>query len=183
MSEALRDPAGSPPSDGGPAPDESVVRPDGVAERPTPIEPLKKVSRKHLIGYPATALIALIIGSSGSSEPAAPAATPAVPTVTATVTATVTETATETVTTPGPTVTQTVTVKASAPKPTATPKAAAPAPLKAPSPKPAYTAPKPATAYYANCAAARAAGAAPLYRGDPGYRSGLDRDGDGVACE
>ena len=29
----------------------------------------------------------------------------------------------------------------------------------------------------------RAAGAAPLHRGDPGYRSGLDRDGDGIACE
>ncbi|HST66755.1 MAG TPA: excalibur calcium-binding domain-containing protein [Mycobacteriales bacterium] len=41
----------------------------------------------------------------------------------------------------------------------------------------------PAGVYYANCAAARAAGAAPLYRGDPGYRSGLDRDGDGAACE
>jgi len=38
-------------------------------------------------------------------------------------------------------------------------------------------------AYYANCDAARAAGAAPLNRGDPGYRSGLDRDDDGVACE
>jgi len=37
--------------------------------------------------------------------------------------------------------------------------------------------------YYPDCAAARAAGAAPLHRGDPGYRSGLDRDGDGVACE
>jgi Excalibur calcium-binding domain len=37
--------------------------------------------------------------------------------------------------------------------------------------------------YYANCAAARAAGAAPLHKGDPGYRSGLDRDGDGTACE
>jgi Excalibur calcium-binding domain len=37
--------------------------------------------------------------------------------------------------------------------------------------------------YFANCADARGAGAAPLYRGDPGYRSGLDRDGDGVACE
>jgi len=41
----------------------------------------------------------------------------------------------------------------------------------------------PRSVYYANCAAAEAAGAAPLYRGDPGYRSGLDRDGDGVACE
>ncbi|GAA0813371.1 excalibur calcium-binding domain-containing protein [Spirilliplanes yamanashiensis] len=37
--------------------------------------------------------------------------------------------------------------------------------------------------YYANCAAAERAGAAPLYRGDPGYRSGLDRDNDGDACE
>jgi hypothetical protein len=37
--------------------------------------------------------------------------------------------------------------------------------------------------YYANCAAARAAGVAPLHKGDPGYRSGLDRDGDGIACE
>ena len=38
-------------------------------------------------------------------------------------------------------------------------------------------------AYYKNCSAARAAGAAPLYRGEPGYRSELDRDNDGVACE
>ncbi|RLP08910.1 excalibur calcium-binding domain-containing protein [Propionibacterium australiense] len=38
-------------------------------------------------------------------------------------------------------------------------------------------------AYYRNCSTARAAGAAPLFRGDPGYRSALDRDGDGIACE
>jgi cell envelope opacity-associated protein A len=37
--------------------------------------------------------------------------------------------------------------------------------------------------YYANCTAARAAGAAPIYRGEPGYRSALDRDDDGIACE
>ena len=36
---------------------------------------------------------------------------------------------------------------------------------------------------YANCAAARADGAAPISDGDPGYRDQLDRDGDGVACE
>lgn len=47
----------------------------------------------------------------------------------------------------------------------------------------APAAPAPDSTYYANCAAARAAGAAPLYRGSPGYRSGLDGDGDGVACE
>jgi Protein of unknown function (DUF1524)/Excalibur calcium-binding domain len=38
-------------------------------------------------------------------------------------------------------------------------------------------------AYYPNCKAAKAAGAAPLYAGQPGYRPGLDRDDDGVACE
>ena len=37
--------------------------------------------------------------------------------------------------------------------------------------------------YYANCSAARAAGAAPVRRGDPGYGSHLDRDNDGVGCE
>ena len=37
--------------------------------------------------------------------------------------------------------------------------------------------------YYKNCDAARAAGAAPVHRGDPGYRAGLDRDNDGIGCE
>lgn len=37
--------------------------------------------------------------------------------------------------------------------------------------------------YFRNCAEARAAGAAPLRRGGPGYRPQLDADGDGVACE
>lgn len=37
--------------------------------------------------------------------------------------------------------------------------------------------------YYANCAAARRAGVAPIYAGEPGYRLGLDRNRDGVACE
>jgi len=41
----------------------------------------------------------------------------------------------------------------------------------------------PGGAYYANCDAARAAGAAPLNQGEPGYRPALDRDSDGVACE
>lgn len=36
---------------------------------------------------------------------------------------------------------------------------------------------------YRNCDAARAAGAAPVYRGDPGYGPHLDRDNDGVGCE
>ncbi|WP_307817390.1 excalibur calcium-binding domain-containing protein [Nocardia acididurans] len=37
--------------------------------------------------------------------------------------------------------------------------------------------------YYKNCAAARDAGAAPILRGEPGYRPALDRDNDGIACE
>lgn len=37
--------------------------------------------------------------------------------------------------------------------------------------------------YYDNCSDARAAGAAPVHRGEPGYGSHLDRDGDGVGCE
>jgi hypothetical protein len=50
------------------------------------------------------------------------------------------------------------------------------------------TQPKPtsrpaAEPYYANCAAVRSAGKAPLHRGEAGYRSALDRDNDGLACE
>ena len=37
--------------------------------------------------------------------------------------------------------------------------------------------------YCPNCDAARAAGAAPIYQGQPGYRIKLDRDRDGIACE
>jgi hypothetical protein len=65
------------------------------------------------------------------------------------------------------------------PPPPPPPPAPAPAPAPVPAPAPA---PVP-EAHYANCAAARAAGAAPLHAGQPGYRAGLDRDSDGVACE
>lgn len=37
--------------------------------------------------------------------------------------------------------------------------------------------------YYKNCDAVRAAGAAPIYEGQPGYRSKLDRNLNGIACE
>ncbi|MBD1591667.1 DUF1524 domain-containing protein [Arthrobacter sp. S1_S22] len=67
---------------------------------------------------------------------------------------------------------------APAPAPDAVPAPVAPAPV-VPAPAPAA----PAPAYYANCAAARAADAAPIFAGQAGYRAGLDRDSDGVACE
>jgi hypothetical protein len=71
-------------------------------------------------------------------------------------------------------------VVAQIPEPVAAP---APAPAPKPAPKPA-PAPAPApSAYYANCDAARAAGAAPVRVGDPGYSRKLDRDGDGIGCE
>ena len=56
-----------------------------------------------------------------------------------------------------------------------------------PQPTQEVPAPQPAqqdtNVYYKNCAAVRAAGKAPLYQGQPGYSSKLDRDGDGIACE
>jgi excalibur calcium-binding domain-containing protein len=39
------------------------------------------------------------------------------------------------------------------------------------------------SAYYADCAAAEKAGKAPLYPGQPGYRTELDPQGVGVACQ
>ena len=50
-------------------------------------------------------------------------------------------------------------------------------------PAPAPAAPAPAAAYFGSCAEAKAAGAAPLFAGQAGYRAALDRDKDGVACE
>lgn len=52
----------------------------------------------------------------------------------------------------------------------------------APQPPPAPE-PPPSNVYYKNCDAARAAGAAPVYFGQPGYGTHLDRDRDGIGCE
>ena len=60
---------------------------------------------------------------------------------------------------------------------------AAPAPPLAAVPAVEPTTPPSSGVYYANCTAARAAGAAPLHAGEPGYRLALDRDKDGIACE
>ncbi|ATY15908.1 hypothetical protein CU254_40135 [Amycolatopsis sp. AA4] len=83
-------------------------------------------------------------------------------------------------------------ITAPTPVPPPAPPKEAPAPPPAPrtseqpAPPPVEDAPEPeqpSSAYYKNCAAAKAAGVAPLHRGDPGYRPALDRDGDGIACE
>lgn len=70
-----------------------------------------------------------------------------------------------------------------------TTQAAAGQPIATSTPRPvaptatAKTVATPSIVYYPNCAAVKAAGKAPLHRGDPDYRAGLDRDNDGIACE
>ena len=66
-------------------------------------------------------------------------------------------------------------------KPTVKPTTQRP-PTTRPTTRVTTTRPKPSV-YYANCTEVRAAGAAPIHRGEPGYSSKLDRDGDGIACE
>ncbi len=39
------------------------------------------------------------------------------------------------------------------------------------------------TVYFKSCKAAKAAGYSNMKRGEPGYSTNLDRDGDGIACE
>lgn len=57
-------------------------------------------------------------------------------------------------------------------QPTATPRQTAPSPQPAPS-----------ELNFSNCKEARAAGYSHMRRGEPGYASHLDRDGDGIACD
>ena len=73
-----------------------------------------------------------------------------------------------------------ITCPAPAPAPApARPGPGSPAPAPAPAP-----APRPSSgATYQNCDAVRAAGAAPIFPGDPGFQSKFDRDNDGVGCE
>ncbi|MBT2452022.1 excalibur calcium-binding domain-containing protein [Streptomyces sp. ISL-43] len=67
---------------------------------------------------------------------------------------------------------------APAPTPAPTPGKTKPAPASSPTP-----APGPKDVSYKNCAEAKAAGAAPIRRGQPGYGKHLDRDNDGIACD
>ena len=66
----------------------------------------------------------------------------------------------------------------------ATPRATTTAGTPPPRPRTTSAAPTPtADVSYKNCTAVKAAGKAPLLAGQPGYRSALDGDHDGVACE
>lgn len=52
-----------------------------------------------------------------------------------------------------------------------------------PNPNPTEEEDEGSDVFYGNCTEARRAGVAPIYRGQPGYRRALDRDGDGKACD
>ena len=159
-------------------------------DRPAPPpQPPKKNRRFVTIGAAVVAVFALLLGISrcGSDEDDAPSS----------VTETVTTTVTQPVVVPtAPTTTTTTTTTTTSTTPVSTSPAAVPTttdavdlpPVDAPRtpyvPDTTATLPSaPSGVYYSSCAEARDAGAAPLYRGEPGYRSGLDRDGDGIACD
>jgi hypothetical protein len=141
----------------------------------------------------AVAFIVILAAIGANNSPAAVSSTPGttvtVPGPTTTVTA---PAVTVQQTVPGPTATvtqpplpaRTVTVPAP-PTSHRTTRTTAPVPLaqNTQSTEPKTTKAPETSVYYANCAAVRAAGKAPLHRGDPGYAAHLDRDGDGVACE
>ncbi|MFK0286531.1 excalibur calcium-binding domain-containing protein [Streptomyces sp. NPDC090499] len=141
---------------------------------PQPAGSIPKWARKRVV-LPALAVafvVGIAVGGSGNDDKKTVADDKPRPTVTATVTATAT--ATETAAPePAPTVTETKTVKV---RVTVTADAAGGDSVSSGDDSGGST-------YYANCTAARAAGVTPLYRGEPGYDSHLDRDGDGVACE
>lgn len=156
-------------------------------------------NRKHAGALLAASVIAFILASALTPEqveqtaPPEPASTPPPTSTSTTTTAPVTSH-----TTAPPTIesSSATAVPAPALPPGTTPQARLPEPLPfAPQPPPVTTAPAPppavqpapksapAEVYYANCAEARAAHAAPIRRGQPGYAPHLDRDNDGIACE
>jgi excalibur calcium-binding domain-containing protein len=133
------------------------------------------------------AFLALLGAVAGDPEPGTPLAQPA-PAVTVTVTqqGTATTAPPATVTAPPATVTMpraTVTVRPKPlPRATVTATVTRPAPIAGTIP-PAEPEDSSSDVYYDNCSEVRAAGAAPIRRGEPGYGSHLDRDNDGIACE
>ncbi|MEU0272359.1 excalibur calcium-binding domain-containing protein [Streptomyces sp. NPDC006307] len=150
--------------------------------QPSAARPLLRMKRVWAGG-----LLLLLIGTGcgalGSDDTAKTGAKPA-PTATVTATATVTVTATPAAApaSAAPTVTATKTVTATA---TVTREAAANDSSSNDDSGSGGSSNDSggASVYYGNCSEARAAGAAPVHRGEPGYGRHLDRDNDGVGCD
>ncbi|WP_327635757.1 excalibur calcium-binding domain-containing protein [Kribbella sp. NBC_00482] len=109
--------------------------------------------------------------STSTTSPTSPSSTPPTTTTPTTPTTTTPAPTTPTPTTPSPST------------PTPTPTATTAVPSATPSSSPSSTPSTTPAVVYRDCAEVRAAGKAPLYRGDPGYTPELDNNGDGIACE
>ncbi|MFE4501357.1 excalibur calcium-binding domain-containing protein [Rhodococcus sp. NPDC056743] len=145
----------------------------------------------------AVAVIGIAVGTGASEESTTPAvtssATASSTTAAATTTKTTTVTTKVTTTTLAPVTTTTVVVPTTTTTLAVVPlvpqvQATTEAPYVPPvTTEPAYIPPPvkvpDAGVSYANCAEARAAGAAPILKGEPGYSTKLDRDKDGIACD
>ncbi|MET9325757.1 excalibur calcium-binding domain-containing protein [Tsukamurella sp. NPDC003166] len=127
-------------------------------KEPTPASGLVGPTSAAAVTSSATATVTVTATTTTTSSSPAPSTTTAAPTTTTTTTAAL----------PNPGVTETDT------------RTPVPAPPRTVTTEPTNDSP---SAYYKNCDAAKAAGAAPMRRGEPGYRPGLDRDGDGIACD
>ncbi len=154
------------------------------ATSPSPKRPLDgrtlTIAGSVLAGFALLGLLGNCDGpSTGHSESTTTTVTTTVTTTYAPSTVTVTESP------PATTVTETAEAPALTTEPWEAPEPSTAIPTTTPesAPGPGLIGPLPSSTYYGSCAEARAAGAAPLRAGEPGYRPGLDRDGDGVACE
>ncbi|MGW1782956.1 excalibur calcium-binding domain-containing protein [Streptomyces sp. NPDC002143] len=143
----------------------------------TTTNPTPRWARKRYV-LPALALalfLGMAIGGTDDGTKTDAKPTSAAPRPTVTVTTTATETA---VPEPAGTTTATATVTA-----TKTVKVTEKAAANENTTEDDDAAADSGSVYYDNCTAARAAGAAPVHAGDPGYGRHLDRDGDGTGCE
>jgi Na+-transporting methylmalonyl-CoA/oxaloacetate decarboxylase gamma subunit len=93
-----------------------------------------------------------------------------------------TTTASTTTTAPTTTTTAPTTTTTAPTAPTATPSTPPSSPARTGNTQPSTTEPPQNRVYYRNCGEVWRDGTAPLRQGEPGYRSELDRNGDGVAC-
>lgn len=131
-----------------------------------------------VVAFVGILIIGIIVGPQDKSDDTTPTPTP-----------TPTRTTASPTPTPKPTPTKSATPTPQPSNPTETTETTEPELARTTAPKPKPTPTRTVTeevappVYYDNCAEARAAGAAPVRRGQPGYGTHLDRDGDGTGCD
>ncbi|MFI6431858.1 excalibur calcium-binding domain-containing protein [Rhodococcus oryzae] len=177
-----------------PAEPEPEPEPEPAAKKKSKTVPLLAA------GAVAVAVLAVTAGVMGSatSEPASsPTISRTVPTTTARPSTPARSSVVPAPAKPAPLVEMPKPTTYVAPAPVTTrPPGAAPAPAyvpdtseRRPTPPPVITKPQPLveapspSGKFDSCDDAIAAGAAPMYKGDPGYSTKLDRDKDGIACD